>query len=1308
MDRSNDESAGRSPMRRRGASRNEQRQEARVAWRRVEWLLGPLVYWAGSPPARETVPGSVYRPVSELLGRRFAGLPAGLYAVNPVWCEPGAPASEAALRAMGRRVNPRVLDVRRIGEREVSEAARSLRGIARHADALGEILGADVEALRRRAETVFPRLTAALNSGGLLDSGAPAALAIEEACWWIGPEAVRPSRRTSDERLRSWLGRAGDVGHKGRDAGWQAGWLLAGQRRLRFKEMPDDAAPWYRLGSAFPIWPLDVLIHGVAAVASKGVESWMRWARTVGVASGAGAAFVREAWWGATGSRGGDVLQGLARIPSLTTSIERAGGAWERRGHAVRGILLEAVKQARNPALRVGDRSRSAEGAGGDAGSTTDDDDTEWVRRVAKGLRRRRRGVRVTLRGTAMLRNLIGRLLRTRLGLVPDPGCLDRVARMLREVESGSGEDLFEVCSQLVAPKAEGLAAGWIPTWSGLAGRLWAWGQEGGMGWLAGWIRHLDDRMSPGARFDRALRAALHLVELWSGASERNAANLARLGEVLATEADKVIEWVRLEAEGRGAARGILTQQQVRWMLAHPVCHVAKLGRLPAEDARFLVHTALLRRTVALVNRRPDRLGAYVAFLRGMTMDLDRGGPGAQWAWLFAATDDAFLAWALVQRERWLAGGAVVEWQAAALLTEVVDLADSHPGLGRFLVRNTALLDRVLASALRQPTSPPTAAARDFWADLGRRFSARTALLELAAAWVDKGFADPDSLVDVVLRWWEEVEGRQASGGDEGDEPRFLSFPGWTVESVLVLSEGEVGRVCGILLLAGAAWFRWDWIEAGWKYLGGIPGARALVREAWDGRLGARAALELVGRFGLGTRLWIGPELDHGMAAWLRAEEPRGVGGPTATEVALPAELSRELARVESHRKVAGRAGALPGDLAALLDRPDRWREERDRLKAMMASGDVPTAAKRLSNLEARLRTPDAIASWLVKDLRRALPKSVFLARWESLSAVVDRALRRHWRRQFAISAPQTLDDDWQNALLLGSELTSNKALWRRLVRHEATGDRTWRWNHPGNRTWIRGARSAGIDTDRWLGSHAWTGTRGGEPWRIHAEDNPLRVLQMGNWFDTCLQRSGINNFSAVTNAVEANKRVLYLTNHRGAVIGRKLVASMPDDGRGVLIGFRSYGATVGWRELSAGKAAGPWAKIRFDLCCARLARDVGAWLGDAGEATVRLADRCGLFAEWYNDGIEPFDWWVAGAQYWADDGDEPLRDAVLIEAVARFGREKEDARLATWRALVWLGEDARPFWESVDPETLPEAERRHLAPTAAALGLRW
>ncbi len=41
---------------------------------------------------------------------------------------------------------------------------------------------------------------------------------------------------------------------------------------------------------------------------------------------------------------------------------------------------------------------------------------------------------------------------------------------------------------------------------------------------------------------------------------------------------------------------------------------------------------------------------------------------------------------------------------------------------------------------------------------------------------------------------------------------------------------------------------------------------------------------------------------------------------------------------------------------------------------------------------------------------------------------------------------------------------------------------------------------------------------------RLYLEGDPLRILQMGNYFDTCLSIDRDTAFSTVANAVDANK----------------------------------------------------------------------------------------------------------------------------------------------------------------------------------------
>src|SRR5690606_15637234 len=99
----------------------------------------------------------------------------------------------------------------------------------------------------------------------------------------------------------------------------------------------------------------------------------------------------------------------------------------------------------------------------------------------------------------------------------------------------------------------------------------------------------------------------------------------------------------------------------------------------------------------------------------------------------------------------------------------------------------------------------------------------------------------------------------------------------------------------------------------------------------------------------------------------------------------------------------------------------------------------------------------------------------------------------------------------------------------------------------PNNRAWLDAAR-ARFDVDAWLRPRARSCRVGARPCRLEVEDDPLEVLRMGVPFDTCLSlRDGFNASSAVVNAVDVNKRVVYLRGEDGAILARQLLAVSED-----------------------------------------------------------------------------------------------------------------------------------------------------------------
>lgn len=117
----------------------------------------------------------------------------------------------------------------------------------------------------------------------------------------------------------------------------------------------------------------------------------------------------------------------------------------------------------------------------------------------------------------------------------------------------------------------------------------------------------------------------------------------------------------------------------------------------------------------------------------------------------------------------------------------------------------------------------------------------------------------------------------------------------------------------------------------------------------------------------------------------------------------------------------------------------------------------------------------------------------------------------------------------------------------------------------------------------------------------LSVETDPIQILFMGEYgFASCLSLRGINAWSAVSNAIDIDKVIVWATEPGGNVVGRRLLALVPE---GVLT-FRTYTNRHGM-GLDA----------LFDRFVADYAAHVGVPLTKAGRSGPLLSDR------WYDDG---------------------------------------------------------------------------------------
>lgn len=220
----------------------------------------------------------------------------------------------------------------------------------------------------------------------------------------------------------------------------------------------------------------------------------------------------------------------------------------------------------------------------------------------------------------------------------------------------------------------------------------------------------------------------------------------------------------------------------------------------------------------------------------------------------------------------------------------------------------------------------------------------------------------------------------------------------------------------------------------------------------------------------------------------------------------------------------------------------------------------------------------------------------------------VDEALAEILRRAFGLSLDR-ITPAWRDVFRFYLSTGRNHKLLGLLLRN-ATGNpgRYFPPALPRNREWLQRAGER-MKVEAWLSSRRRPVELGGRRFTLAVEEDPVEVLRMGIPFNTCLSlEDGSNAAATVLNALDVNKRVLYLRDAAGAVVARQLIAVSRDF---TFLRYRLYAALP---DKSA-----PGIPEVFQALCEEIARETGLPLGDRG-APERLHD-----GFWYDDGISPF-----------------------------------------------------------------------------------
>lgn len=308
-----------------------------------------------------------------------------------------------------------------------------------------------------------------------------------------------------------------------------------------------------------------------------------------------------------------------------------------------------------------------------------------------------------------------------------------------------------------------------------------------------------------------------------------------------------------------------------------------------------------------------------------------------------------------------------------------------------------------------------------------------------------------------------------------------------------------------------------------------------------------------------------------------------------------------------------GRAHELPHSIEKLIALPESFAKELHYLeKNNPPAGRNPGVAKRIEKLRFYKKFPMTLRADVESQIRRELEKTEAQTYVAATTWLLERAIERKCTAEqlgmLGLSREELFD-----LLVLRCSIgrDRNRTELKRLLSACMRGDTEWPLRQPANRAYLREMAERGFDVETWVSAfpaYVKSPLIHDGVLKISIEQNPIEVLKMGVYFDTCLSLDGINAFSSIANATDVNKRVIYARDVEGKVVARKLIA-LSDEWR--LLGYYTYTDSTWSKERQEALSAAV-----DDYACA-FAGACGIPLGE-GEEVRTLVSK-----SWYDDGSQ-------------------------------------------------------------------------------------
>ncbi|HEY9786355.1 MAG TPA: hypothetical protein V6D17_13190, partial [Candidatus Obscuribacterales bacterium] len=202
-------------------------------------------------------------------------------------------------------------------------------------------------------------------------------------------------------------------------------------------------------------------------------------------------------------------------------------------------------------------------------------------------------------------------------------------------------------------------------------------------------------------------------------------------------------------------------------------------------------------------------------------------------------------------------------------------------------------------------------------------------------------------------------------------------------------------------------------------------------------------------------------------------------------------------------------AEELPQAIERILSFREKRARELEYIRRLLEKN--PQRAdlrKRMQTLETMLQAEEPGEQSCinaVRVIRKYLDNAVTHARLKMMEEAMH-AIYRGQLEKIAGPLPDNikLDRYMLNAIQLTCDVEYNKRLLKRLIKAHVCGEHDWREQHPANVAFLNRIKENGVDVKEWLGTHPFRfPLQGidGELVRLRLEKEPLKILEMGNYF---------------------------------------------------------------------------------------------------------------------------------------------------------------------------------------------------------------